>query len=184
MHDCWLVTCSAFWSTEIVGVAANITATSLSFTSFCGIGSIKVPVADGHPYLHGCMACPAGETALGGVSRSCTDCAGVQCIAAGTSRFHAKVVAGDHLLTGDSFLVQVVAARGAAESAVTIDNTSMVLYDATPPATGTVVDTMPCACILPQSGFPTKTFADGTKYKTEIPNLEWNSVTTFLHTRP
>ena len=65
---------------------------------------------------------------------------------------------------GDSLAVQVVAMRGAATSVPKVANTSLVLYDATPPTVGQVKDAMPCGCILPNRAFATVNFTEGGRF--------------------
>ena len=153
--------------------------TSLSYTTYCSPGSIKVPMADHQDgyastkhsyrsgYAYGCEPCPPGQTSAGGTSRICISCSGFQCIPSDQFSFQAYVNVQDvpnPPSNGDSLSVQVVAQRGAANSALSVANTSVVLFDSTPPNTGRVDDAMPCGCILPSLGFPTVAFSEGGQF--------------------
>ena len=152
--------------------------TSLSITTYCQPNFVKAPSADyktlatkGYPYRAGyafaCVPCPDGQTSVGGATRICVDCSEMQCIPSGQRTFQAYVNVQDVPNSpgnGDSLSVQVVARRGAAASAPQVANTSLVLYDATPPTVGEVKDAMPCGCILPNRAFATVNFTEGGRF--------------------
>lgn len=126
------------------------TSGSLSYTAFCGRGSVRALPSHLSPLPVECRACPNGYLSVGGVNHECVLCDDLYCAAEGQTTFNAEFVGlsrNETLKTADLLTISMTAYGKAAGGLPQGERDSQgMILDLTAPYGGAAIDVEPNDC--------------------------------------